>query len=75
MPQPESLNPGAYSADGGPVGALLIHGFGGSAAETRPMGEYFAAQGLTVRCPLLTGHGTTSEDLIGIRWQMWPAQW
>jgi carboxylesterase len=71
MPQPENLNPGAYSADGGPVGALLIHGFGGSAAETRPMGEYLAAQGLTVRCPLLAGHGTTPEDLIGIRWQMW----
>jgi carboxylesterase len=71
MPQPENLSPAAYSADGGPIGALLIHGFGGSAAETRPMGEYLSAQGLTVRCPLLTGHGTSSEDLIGIRWQMW----
>ncbi len=71
MPQPENLDPGAYSADGGPVGALLIHGFGGSAAETRPMGEYLAARGLTVRCPLLAGHGTTSDDLIGIRWQEW----
>lgn len=74
MPQPENLNPGAYSADGGPVGALLIHGFGGSAAETRPMGEYLAAQGLTVRCPLLAGHGTTPEDLIGIRWKMWTSE-
>lgn len=71
MPQPENLAPGAYSGDGGPVGALLIHGFGGSAAETRPMGEHFAAQGLTVRCPLLAGHGTTPEDLIGVRWQVW----
>ncbi|MEJ2732215.1 MAG: alpha/beta fold hydrolase [Anaerolineae bacterium] len=71
MPQPENLDPGAYSADGRPVGALLIHGFGGSAAETRPMGEYLATQGLTIRCPLLAGHGTTPEDLIGIRWQVW----
>jgi carboxylesterase len=71
MPQPENLNPGAYSADGGPIGALLIHGLSGSAAETRPMGEYLAAQGLTVRCPLLAGHGTAPEDLIGIRWQVW----
>jgi carboxylesterase len=71
MRQPENLNPGAYSADGGPVGALLIHGLSGSAAETRPMGEYLAAQGLTVRCPLLAGHGTAPEDLIGIRWQVW----
>lgn len=74
MPQPEELDPGAYSADGGPIGALLIHGFGGSAAETRPMGEYLAAQGLTVRCPLLAGHGTTPDDLIGIRWQMWAGE-
>jgi carboxylesterase len=53
MPQPAHLDPGAFRADGGPVGALLIHGFTGSVAETRPMGEYLAARGLTVRCPLL----------------------
>lgn len=74
MRQPEDLDPGAYSADGGPVGALLIHGLTGSAAETRPMGEYLTAKGLTVRCPLLAGHGTTPDDLIGIRWQVWADQ-
>ncbi len=63
MPQPEHLDPGAYAADGGPIGVLLIHGYTGSVAETRPMGEYMAGHGMTVRCPLLSGHGTTPQDL------------
>jgi carboxylesterase len=56
------------------MGALLIHGYTGSVAETRPMGEYLAAQGLSVRCPLLPGHGTTPEDLTRIDWQDWAAE-
>jgi carboxylesterase len=71
MPQPECLDPSAFAADGGPLGALLIHGFTGSVAETRPMGEYLAHRGLTVRCPLLPGHGTQPQDLTHIRWQEW----
>ena len=71
MPQPMHLDPSACAVDGGPVGALLIHGYGGSAAETRPMGEFLTAEGWTVRCPLLSGHGTKPEDLIGIRWKVW----
>jgi carboxylesterase len=71
MPTPKHLDPSAYSADGGPVGALLIHGYGGSAAETRPMGEFLAARGLAVHCPLLPGHGTRAEDLTRIHRQAW----
>jgi carboxylesterase len=71
MPQPMSLDPSAYSAEGGALGALLIHGFGGSAAETRPMAEYLAARGLTVRCPLLPGHGTAPEDLTRVHRRAW----
>jgi carboxylesterase len=71
MPQPPHLDPSAFAADGGPVGVLLIHGYTGSVAETRPMGEYLATQGLTVRCPLLPGHGTTPEELTRISWQAW----
>ena len=71
MPQPQHLDPSPYTADGGPVGVLLIHGFTGSVAETRPMGQYLAERGLTVRCPLLPGHGTTAEDLIHIHRQAW----
>ncbi len=74
MPQPTHLNPLAFAAEGGPVGVLLIHGFTGSVAETRPMGEYLAARGLTVQCPLLPGHGTHPEDLTRIRWPAWAGQ-
>lgn len=74
MPQPEHLDPTSYAAGDGPTGALIIHGFGGSAAETRPMGQYLAERGLTVRCPLLAGHGTTAGALRGVRWQSWVEQ-
>lgn len=38
------------------------------------MGEFLAGRGLTVRCPLLPGHGTSVADLTDltrIRWQQW----
>ena len=73
MPQPAHLDPSAYAAGNGPVGVLLIHGFTGSVAETRPMGEVLARRGLTVHCPLLPGHGTHPQDLTRIRWQTWTA--
>ncbi|MBN1658868.1 MAG: alpha/beta fold hydrolase [Anaerolineae bacterium] len=71
MTQDVHPGPAAYAMDRGPVGVLLIHGYTGSVAETRPMGEYLAARGLTVRCPLLPGHGTTPEDLQSIYWREW----
>jgi carboxylesterase len=82
MPQPRHLDPRAYAADvvadaaqaRKAMGALLIHGYTGSVAETRPMGEYLAVRGLSVRCPLLPGHGTTAEDLTRIRWQDWAGE-
>jgi carboxylesterase len=55
----------------GPVACLLLHGFSGSPAEIRPVGEYLAAQGVTVRAPLLPGHGTSPEDLRRTRWPQW----
>lgn len=74
MPQPSHLDPGRYSSQGGPIGVLLIHGFTGSVAETRPMGEYLAARDLTVRCPLLPGHGTSPVALTRIAWQDWTGE-
>jgi carboxylesterase len=71
MPQPKHLEPGAYAADGGAVGVLLVHGYTGSVVEMRPMAEYLAEKGLTVRCPLLPGHGTNPQELTRIRWQEW----
>lgn len=55
----------------GSVACLLFHGFSGSPAEVRPLGEYLAAQGVTVKAPLLPGHGTDPEDLRQTRWPQW----
>lgn len=55
----------------GPVACLLLHGFGGSPAELRPLGTYLADRGMTVRAPLLPGHGTDPEDLARVRWPDW----
>jgi carboxylesterase len=82
MPQPDHLNPGAYAAGliadttgtEKTVGVLLIHGYTGSVAETRPMGEYLAARGMAIRCPLLPGHGTDPADLTHIHWRAWTGE-
>lgn len=74
MPQQAHLDPSALEADGGPVGVLLIHGYTGSAAETRPMGVYLAEHDFTVRCPLLPGHGTQPQDLTRISWKDWTGE-
>lgn len=68
-----SLLPGAepYSADGGPVGVLLSHGFTGTSASMRPWAEHLAAAGYTVRVPLLPGHGTSWQDCNRTGWTDW----
>lgn len=60
-----------FRFDGGPVGALLCHGFTGTPQSLRPWGEHLAAAGLTVSCPLLPGHGTRWQDLNRTRWTDW----
>ena len=44
-------------------GVLLVHGFGGSAAHVRMLGDHLNANGYTVHGPLLEGHGTRLEDM------------
>lgn len=63
--------PAPFWLDGGPVGALLFHGFTGSPPEMKPVGEYLNGHGLTVSGPLLPGHGTTMEDLDRRSWSEW----
>lgn len=60
-----------FSADGGPLGVLLSHGFTGSPASMTPWGRHLAEQGHTVRVPRLPGHGTTWQDMNRTRWQDW----
>ncbi|MGF7235504.1 MAG: alpha/beta hydrolase [Frankia sp.] len=65
--------PGAepFFFPGGPTGVLLVHGFTGSPQSLRPWGEYLAAAGLTVSCPLLPGHGTRWRDMADTTWPQW----
>jgi carboxylesterase len=62
-----------FAADGGPVGALVLHGFTGSPRTVRPWAEHLAAAGLTVRAPLLAGHGGTWQELAKTGWTDWYA--
>lgn len=67
--------PGAepYTADGGPVGALLCHGFTGSPQSLRPWAEHLAAAGLAVELPRLPGHGTSWQEMNVTTWEDWYA--
>jgi carboxylesterase len=68
-----AVRPGAepFTFDGGPIGALLLHGFTGSPASLRPLGEFLAAHGIAVTGPRLPGHGTSVDDLAGTTWEQW----
>jgi carboxylesterase len=70
------LMPGAepWSVDGGPAGALCLHGFAGNPTSMRPVAEAFAAAGFAVELPRLPGHGTTVEDMITTGWADWTAE-
>ena len=69
------LMPGAepWSADGGPVGVLVLHGFTGNPQSMRPLAEACAAAGSTVSLPRLPGHGTRVEDMVPTGWADWSA--
>jgi carboxylesterase len=62
-----------FAADGGRVGVVLSHGFTGTPASMRPWAEHLAAAGLTVRLPLLPGHGLTWRETNRTRWPQWYA--
>jgi carboxylesterase len=74
MPQSPHMNPRPFRLGTGPVGILLIHGFTGSPAEMRGLGESLAARGLTALGPRLPGHGTRPEDLVDVSWRAWVAE-
>ncbi len=70
------IKPGAEPIrfDGGPIGALLLHGFTGSPASMRPLGAFLAAHGVAVSGPRLPGHGTSIDDLATTTWEQWFAE-
>ena len=63
----------AWSAAGGRVGALVLHGFGGTPATVRPVAEALAHAGFSVAVPRLPGHGTDVGDLVPTRFADWSA--
>ncbi len=63
----------AWSAPGGPSGALVVHGFTGTPATVRPVAEALAGAGLAVEAPRLPGHGTHIHDMIPTRFADWSA--
>ena len=67
--------PGAEpeSIDGGPHGALVLHGFTGNCNSMRGVAHALAAAGFAVELPLLPGHGTTVEDMNTTTWADWSA--
>lgn len=52
-----------FSIDGDDRGVLCLHGFTGTPYEMRYLGRVLGQRGMTVRCPLLPGHGTDPRDL------------
>jgi carboxylesterase len=72
-PEPGPADAAPFAADGGPVGVLVLHGFTGSPRTVRPWAEYLAGAGLTVRVPLLPGHGGSWQELAKTGWTDWYA--
>jgi carboxylesterase len=58
---------------GGKTGILLIHGFGGSPGELRPLGQLLGERGYSVSVPVLAGHCTTIEEMNRSRYEQWLA--
>jgi len=60
-----------FTADGGPVGVVVSHGFTGNPSSMRPWADHLAAAGFSVRLPLLPGHGGTWQQTNETRWPQW----
>lgn len=54
-------------------GVLLIHGYTGTPAEMRLLGDHMHEKGYTVLGVRLPGHGTKPEELNETVWQEWYA--
>lgn len=65
-----SANP--FEIEGKDQAVLLVHGFTGTPAELRPVGQRISESlHWKVKAPLLPGHGTTVEDLATKRMEDW----
>ncbi|WP_343585522.1 alpha/beta fold hydrolase [Herbaspirillum sp.] len=55
----------------GSVGALLIHGLGGTQYDLGSLQKILKKAGVETHAITLAGHGTVPEDLIGVRAEQW----
>lgn len=53
--------------------ALILHGFTGNLESVRLLGSTCEGLALPYVMPLLRGHGTRPEDLLGVTWHDWYA--
>ncbi|WGW13513.1 alpha/beta fold hydrolase [Saxibacter everestensis] len=61
-----------YDAKGSKaIGVLLIHGFTGSPFSLRPVADALVDSDITVRVPLLPGHGTSWQEMNRSTWHQW----
>lgn len=75
MSEPEVLPEAEpMSADGGPAGVLVIHGFTGNPSSMRGIAEACAEAGHAVELPRLPGHGTSVEDMLSTSWHDWSGE-
>lgn len=63
-----------FSAEGGPHGALVLHGFTGNPSSMRGIARALADAGFAVELPRLPGHGTSVEDMLTTGWADWTAE-
>lgn len=63
-----------FSAEGGPHGALVLHGFTGNPSSMRGVARALADAGFAVELPRLPGHGTSVEDMLTTGWDDWTAE-
>ena len=62
----KKANTPAFSFIRGPLGCLLVHGFGDTAALMEPMGSHLGGQGISIRGITLPGHGSSLEDFATV---------
>ncbi len=53
------------------IGVLVVHGFTGNPASTRPLGQALAKRGFAVEVPCLPGHGTHWRDMARTGYADW----
>jgi carboxylesterase len=71
VPAPILAGAEPFSAKGGPIGIVVLHGYTGNPDSMRPLAAALAAAGHAVELPLLPGHGTSVEDLMSTSWSDW----